>query len=550
MQVSTFFRKTSKATLAILLLSATLFSCGDREQMLCQLEQAEQQNRDYVPFTTDSLALVLTDYFDSHGTPNERMRAHYILGCAYRDLGEAPRALECYNDAVECADTTATDCDFKTLSRVHGQMANLFVGMTAPKLGLHHFKEAMNYSLLSKDTLSYAVFYEKQVGPYWLLNQKDSIIAVSDSAMRLYKRIGQSEYAATTRGMIVDIYISKGDIGKALENMQIYEKYSGKVSEDHFAATGHEIYYDVKGRLLLACGKIDSAKLFFERLLPFKEDIMYQEAAFRGLLSVYENKKNTDSIAKYAQLFAQTNDSSNIIKSASEITRMQSLYNYSRVQNYAAKKEKEAFKYKRLLFYIVISLLIASTAIYYYYRKRERIRKESLARINTEYSNNINMYNALLHEMKLYKESSEMYIKEKENELQRLKKEIIRYHEDETIIEKWDTEQSIQSSEILLILHNHARRSHRPNQAEWQELIKVAQNKLPRFYSIIADADKELTEQEIIVSILIRLGFIPTEISALFGFTIQRASNLRRKINIKLFHSNDTKQLDKNIATL
>ena len=160
------------------------------------------------------------------------------------------------------------------------------------------------------------------------------------------------------------------------------------------------------------------------------------------------------------------------------------------------------------------------------------------------------MYNALLHEMKLYKESSEMYIKEKEKELQNLKKELLRYYEDEAVIEKWDTEQSIQSSEILLILHNHARRSHRPNQAEWQELIKVAQNKLPRFYSIIADDDKELTEQEIIVSILIRLGFIPTEISALFGFTIQRASNLRRKINIKLFHSNDTKQLDKNIATL
>ncbi|MDO4981573.1 MAG: hypothetical protein Q4E58_11795, partial [Prevotellaceae bacterium] len=84
----------------IALVIVVIASCADREQMLRQLEQAEQQNRDYVPFTSDSLALTLTSYFDSHGTPNERMRAHYILGCAYRDLGEAPRALECYNDAV------------------------------------------------------------------------------------------------------------------------------------------------------------------------------------------------------------------------------------------------------------------------------------------------------------------------------------------------------------------------------------------------------------------------------------------------------------------
>ena len=160
------------------------------------------------------------------------------------------------------------------------------------------------------------------------------------------------------------------------------------------------------------------------------------------------------------------------------------------------------------------------------------------------------MYNALLHEMKLYKESSEMYIKEKEKELQNLKKELLRYHEDEAVIEKWDTEQSIQSSELLLLLHKYARRVHRPNQSEWQELTKLTQRKIPDFYNKITQSEKKLTDQEIIASILIRLGFIPSELSALFGFTKQRASNLRRTINRKLFDSNDTKQLDKNIARL
>ena len=143
-----------------------------------------------------------------------------------------------------------------------------------------------------------------------------------------------------------------------------------------------------------------------------------------------------------------------------------------------------------------------------------------------------------------------MFIKEKEEELQSLKKELLRYHEDEAVIEKWDTEQSIQSSEILLLLHKHARRAHRPNQTEWQELIKLTISKLPDFYNRITEKEKRLTEQEIIACILIRLGFIPTELSALFGFTKQRASNIRRSINLKLFDSRDTKQLDKNITSL
>ena len=77
--------------LIIIFFIASFLSCGDRNQMLQTLETLEQQNRDYVPFTSDSTALVLTDYFDSHGTANERMRAHYILGCAYRDMGEMPQ---------------------------------------------------------------------------------------------------------------------------------------------------------------------------------------------------------------------------------------------------------------------------------------------------------------------------------------------------------------------------------------------------------------------------------------------------------------------------
>ena len=274
-----------KKLLSLFIIAVAAISCADREQMLRQLEQAEQQNRDYVPFTSDSLALSLTDYFDSHGTPNERMRAHYILGCAYRDLGEAPRALECYNDAVECADTTATDCDFKTLSRVHGQMAGMFNGMVAPELGLLNEKKAMKYALMARDTLSYIVFYENQVSSYWLLNQEDSILTVCDSAMNMYNRIGQPQYAATTRGMVVDLNLRKGSLDEASHNMQIYEKYSGKISDNYVASLGNEIYYDVKGRLLLAYGKTDSAKVFFERLMQFKDNIHHYSHTFYVLFS-------------------------------------------------------------------------------------------------------------------------------------------------------------------------------------------------------------------------------------------------------------------------
>ena len=94
----------------ILLSSAMLllFGCTgeDSSQMHEALMQAKAQNENFEPFTSDSTMLRVVDYYDSHGTANEQMLAHYLLGCVYRDLGDAPRALECYHDAVSKADTT------------------------------------------------------------------------------------------------------------------------------------------------------------------------------------------------------------------------------------------------------------------------------------------------------------------------------------------------------------------------------------------------------------------------------------------------------------
>ena len=113
--------------LLLLLLLAVLAACSDDgSQMRAQLEELERQNRADSVMTNDSLAEHLVKYFDRHGTPNERMRAHYILGRTYADMGEAPAALEAYLDAADCADTTTLDCDWAKLSRVYGQMSEIF----------------------------------------------------------------------------------------------------------------------------------------------------------------------------------------------------------------------------------------------------------------------------------------------------------------------------------------------------------------------------------------------------------------------------------------
>lgn len=115
-----------------------------RLRMRYDLLEAKAQNKAFVDFTSDSIAKEFTKYYDSHGTANERMMAHYLLGCVYRDLGEAPHAVDCYLDAISQADTTAKDCDFYTLSCAYAQMADIY-----------YRQLLLSYSIIARKRASY-----------------------------------------------------------------------------------------------------------------------------------------------------------------------------------------------------------------------------------------------------------------------------------------------------------------------------------------------------------------------------------------------------------
>ena len=99
---------------------------GKHFRMQYRLLRLNTLNKLDTVFHSTTEAQTLADYFDDHGTSNEQMLAHYLLGRAYYDLHEAPMALHSFQEAAEKADTTASDCDYRQLSRVYGQIGKLF----------------------------------------------------------------------------------------------------------------------------------------------------------------------------------------------------------------------------------------------------------------------------------------------------------------------------------------------------------------------------------------------------------------------------------------
>ena len=231
--------------IAIVLAFACCTTEAERSRMSALLDRADSMNRAYIPMTDgiDSLLLEATHYYDRHGTANEQMRAHYLLGCAYRDKGEAPAALQSYQDAVDRADTLSNDCDYAQLSRVYGQMAQIFYEQGLYREQLNYDKLSVKYAGMGKDSLAALMSYEQEFLSYKGLGLIDSAIIVIENVAQQYARYGYNAYSAISLGLAIRPLIDEGKFPKAKDYMNIYESNSGRFDSLGNIEAGREIYY-------------------------------------------------------------------------------------------------------------------------------------------------------------------------------------------------------------------------------------------------------------------------------------------------------------------
>lgn len=142
------------------------------------------------------------------------MKAYYMAGGVYRDRGNTPKALEYYRKAVTAADTTKAGCDFKTLSRIYGQIATLFHMQLSPDLELEAEWKAVRYAEMAGDSIGAIIFYENLRNAYYLKRDYDAMARIGNEVYMRYKTLGKSKLAASSLSPTIIIYLKKGYIQK------------------------------------------------------------------------------------------------------------------------------------------------------------------------------------------------------------------------------------------------------------------------------------------------------------------------------------------------
>ena len=452
-----------------------MMSCtGDGTQMRRQLKTLEQQNNSGEELLNDSLAESLVAYFERHGDANELMRAKFILGCTYTSLNELPRALMTYNEAAGCADTTLADCNYKVLSLIHAQCAMIYHTQVQPRSELKELRLAEYYAWKDKDTLQAIRRYSQQSGAYDFLKMPDSVIYIKEQAARLFREIGREDRAARTLGgSLITSLIKKGEISKAIDYSRIYEKESGLFGDDGNIAKGFEIYYYIKGECYLAIHQPDSAEYWFRKELRDGRDIRNQIAGNKGLQEVFVQKKISDSIAKYATLAYELNDSAYSLSEMENIQKFQASYNFNYHRFLARQKEAEA----KIAWLTTIIIILIAGILFWFYFRRYRLFKNA----------------ALDYRLKNAKITRRLRVMAKSNPPQY------------------------------------------PTLDDWKQLRSLVEREIPSFHDVLNPDAAPMTEMEYDICLLSRVHILPNEIAKLKKCVPSYVSNIRKNLLKKVF---------------
>ena len=504
------------------------------QKMRYELLRHKAMNKACITFTSDSVMKEVVDYYDHHGSANERMLANYVLGCVYRDLHEAPMALEYYNKATEQADTTAADCDYGTLYRVYSQMGFLFSKQYLPYQLLDAFGKAMKYAYLAKDTLNAIINYQNRENAYSYLGNKDSVIAINLHAATMFKQIGNNYAAAIAFGCNYKYYIEKKDFINAKKAFEAYNSTGYEGNSNYEDAKAYVLC--LKGTYYMFTGQLDSACYILQQSLKFCKSFSNKAATTKALAHYYA-KVNQPSLAmKYALQSSEYNDSDLIEARKTQLQQVQAMYDYGRNQEIARMAEQKAKRSTQMNYMIVFACVVLFLFLSYVYRKQLALKKKRIAASKLVYEDSLLKLKRLQEEKaQLVAEKDKklaQIITEKENAISKLVSEIHDIQNRYSLSSMSDAYLVLKNSSIYKKIQCiEAHPLEEMNEEDWTELADTVEELIPNFIPMLKN---RVSDRDYRICLLIRLGIPASLMARLLNLSDAAISKSRKTMLKKL----------------
>ena len=505
-----------------------------KQRMRYELLRHKAMNKACITFTSDSVMKEVVDYYDHHGSANERMLANYVLGCVYRDMYEAPMALEYYNKATEQADTTAADCDYGTLYRVYSQMGFLFSKQYLPYQLLDAFGKAVKYAYLAKDTLNAIINYQNRENAYSYLGNKDSVIAINLHAATMFKQIGNNYAAAIAFGCNYNYYVEKEDTLNALKTFKAYFSTGYEGNSEYEDSKAYVLCQ--KGTYYMFTAQLDSAYNNLQQSLRLCKSYSIKAATTKALAQYYAKVNQPAMAMKYALQSSEYNDSDLIGARKTQLQQVKAMYDYGRNQEIARRAELKAKRSTQMNYMIVFACVVLFLFLSYVYRKQLALKKKRIAASKLVYED------CLLKLKRLQEEKAQLVaekdkklaqiITEKENAISKLVSEIHDIQNRYSLSSMSDAYLVLKNSSIYKKIQCiEAHPLEEMTEEDWTELADTVEELIPNFIPMLKN---RVSDRDYRICLLIRLGIPASLMARLLNLSDAAISKSRKTMLKKL----------------
>lgn len=512
-------------------------------RMYYNLLTIKAKDKAYINHTSDSLILQVVHYYENNDDSQYLPEVYFYAGRVYRDLGDAPQALDYFQKAAEVSKGSN---NHELVCRIHNQMGMLYLYQHIYDNALVAFKCALQPVKQSKDSVNLALHNLRDIGrAYFGLQNVDSALFYYKQAKQTAQKVDNKQLVGSLSQEIAGIYI---ELGKYAEAHNIIK------SSLHISKKDMPVHYVVLANLYDHTSKKDSAKYYYTKLLSMG-NYYHKRAGYKGLSSIARQEGKLAEALVYIDKYLLYTDSISKRIDTEAVRKVNSLYNYQlkeiRNQHLEAIAQKQKTWIITLLASIgIVSILFtASIIIYNQQKKQKRLQSEQqqdkLRNITEGQYRNSRQYvienekriailNSRLEDTENEKNVTEKVLQETEKELLELtNKQIETKQKIHTL-----TEKAFKESQIYKDFYHVAKMPNSEKISEkkklstedWEELVKALDKTYNNFTWRLQMLYPSISEQELHICILLKLSITPMAIANLTLRTKQAVSTARKKL--------------------
>lgn len=520
-------------------------------QMYYQLLTIKAKDKAYITHTSDSLIKTVVKYYEERKDRERLPETYYYAGRVYRDLGDAPQALEYLQKAIE----STKDCtDYRLISRIYSQTGTLYLYQDTYDQALEVFRKAYQYCLSDKDSIG-MVYSLRDIGrTFTTLNCADSALYYYKGALNYAEQIHNNHLVGVVQAELSGLYIQLEMYPEAFTAIQCSNKY----------IKGHNIapFYAILADYYYYTNQLDSATFYYTQTASF-DDLYQKQGSYKGLGNIARKKGQYKEAMEYFDKYLICTDSIKDITNTETIRKMQSLYNYQLKEKENSKLQRQAANYKLwniLLIFSLLSLVFLFIAYHQFRKKKEQQQLVKQERIKQIQKDRYAQSNTYLEKNKEQIKVLELSLHKAEIEKDQLRQDLLKAQK--SLIEKTNEQitatQRVQKQSELALKHSDIyKKFHFAVQGsdekigndDWKELMCAVDEAYNQFTTRLLELYPMKTI-EIQVCVLIKIGLSPAQIAFITIRSRQAISSIRKRLYSKVMRKDGTpEQWDNFIST-